>query len=978
MAVGGLDLTGVDVGARPGASPSARYDAFLSYAHEDARVADRLRWGLLRLGRPFWRTSPRLRVFLDKATMSASSALWPSICRALDGSEWFVLLASPASARSRWVGRELKRWLASRSVDRLLVVLVDGTITWDEARGDVDLSRSTAWHPVLAGAFFHEPRITDLRGVGEDDLTMANPAFVDAVADVGATVSRIPKEALHGAEVRERRRSRRALQAAVVVQAVLLVVALVAATVAVRRQHESERSHDLAVARLLAARSDELSLTDPRLASLLATTAWDYAPIPEARAAMLRRATQPLVGVIAPPPGTKYSAATSPDGTRIAMVTTAGFAPGTLTVVDPVTRQPLGSPIRTGLADPRIVAHGPGGLVAMVTPAFTTSGDQMLVVWDTEARRQQASIAIDTSPNVAVSAAVFSSDERTLVFSADAAPEGDGSVVRLVDPVSGDPVGDPISLPDGRHVSDLEISPNGETLAIADDRGGIELRKVRSPGEGGMLVPSRDLGFMENLGQRLAFDPAGSRLVSTGWDGTWLWDLRAPEPEARQVAEAGADDVTFSGGGDQIIGVVGDEVTFWDAVSFDVMGPPLLFDDRSYATTVDVTHDRRHLVSTSGRDGSVRVWDLTRYRRTGSAIVMPGDGDPVEWTFDTISYSPDGTSLATAGPKGVVRVWDLGFPDETGTVLPGQEPVDQAEGVHMAWTPDGETLVASTADGTGIVRWDVTTGEWSPLPAPLTEEKVEDLAISPDGGQLAAIWSDGTLHMWDVGPWTPRPTSLRVGVEELGNIPEQIWFGPDSRTLLALTPRMFPATVAGDAVIGWDLGTGRPGEPLRVGDGHRINQASTSHDGRWLAVVTVSGKVMVWDLAARAKVYEDAPDDIEVPDEIAVRDDGRALAYVAGDVTIRVVATGTGEELARLADGDPVWGTIGGAVDLAFRPRSEMLAVAWRKWTVAMWNVPVPGDLVGELCDTAGPALTEEEWATYVGDGEPRDVCAER
>jgi hypothetical protein len=51
-----------------------------------------------------------MRVFRDKTTLAVTDALWPEIERALDGSEFFLLMASPDAARSEWVDREAAYW----------------------------------------------------------------------------------------------------------------------------------------------------------------------------------------------------------------------------------------------------------------------------------------------------------------------------------------------------------------------------------------------------------------------------------------------------------------------------------------------------------------------------------------------------------------------------------------------------------------------------------------------------------------------------------------------------------------------------------------------------------------------------------------------------------------------------------------------------------------------------------------------------
>ncbi len=75
-------------------------------------------------------------IFRDQTGLAVTPGLWSSIQRALDGSEYFVLLASPEAARSPWVNREIEHWVATKPADRILPVVTDGEWRWDPARGD--------------------------------------------------------------------------------------------------------------------------------------------------------------------------------------------------------------------------------------------------------------------------------------------------------------------------------------------------------------------------------------------------------------------------------------------------------------------------------------------------------------------------------------------------------------------------------------------------------------------------------------------------------------------------------------------------------------------------------------------------------------------------------------------------------------------------------------------------------------------------
>lgn len=102
-------------GSEVATSGSAGYDAFISYSHAaDGQLAPALQTGLQSLGKP-WHRRRALRVFRDKTSLSATPELWPTIEQALAGSRFFVVLASPEAAASRWVDQEVSWW---RSRDR--------------------------------------------------------------------------------------------------------------------------------------------------------------------------------------------------------------------------------------------------------------------------------------------------------------------------------------------------------------------------------------------------------------------------------------------------------------------------------------------------------------------------------------------------------------------------------------------------------------------------------------------------------------------------------------------------------------------------------------------------------------------------------------------------------------------------------------------------------------------------------------------
>ena len=215
------------------------YDGFISYSHAaDGKLAPSLQRGLQRLAKK-WNSRRALRIFRDETGLSTNPQLWSGIESALDESSWFVLLASPAAASSEWVNKEIEHWLATKSVDRVLPVLTDGTWEWDVSSGDFTAD-SSAVPEALRGALHDEPRHLDLRWArDETDLDLRNSRFRGAVADLAAPMHGVAKDELEGEDIRQHRRARRLARAAASIVVLLLVVSIVFGVLAVNQRNQA-------------------------------------------------------------------------------------------------------------------------------------------------------------------------------------------------------------------------------------------------------------------------------------------------------------------------------------------------------------------------------------------------------------------------------------------------------------------------------------------------------------------------------------------------------------------------------------------------------------------------------------------------------------------------------------------------------------------------------------------------------------------
>ena len=225
------------------------YDAFISYSHAaDGVLAPALEHGLERLARPWYRLRA-MAVFRDQSDLALTPHLWSTIVTKLDQSRYLVVLASPESAASAWVNKEVSHWCDTRGTEQLLLVVTGGEIAWDDATNDFTAG-STAVLPALRGRFSEEPLYHDLRWARDTpDLSLHLSRFRGAVALVASTIRGVAPDDLESEDVRLHRRARRLAQTAVTVVVVLALLASAAAIAAVRNAQRADRRAREAIAR---------------------------------------------------------------------------------------------------------------------------------------------------------------------------------------------------------------------------------------------------------------------------------------------------------------------------------------------------------------------------------------------------------------------------------------------------------------------------------------------------------------------------------------------------------------------------------------------------------------------------------------------------------------------------------------------------------------------------------------------------------
>ncbi|RHZ47531.1 hypothetical protein Glove_578g34 [Diversispora epigaea] len=114
----------------------------------------------------------------------------------------------------------------------------------------------------------------------------------------------------------------------------------------------------------------------------------------------------------------------------------------------------------------------------------------------------------------------------------------------------------------------------------------------------------------------------------------------------------------------------------------------------------------------------------------------------------SVSFSPDGTQLATGSGDSTVRIWDINTDTPHYTCSGHNSWV-----LCISWSPDGKSLASGSMDKT-VRLWDPETGK--PIGEPLKGHSQwitclawEPLHLNPKCNRLASSSKDGTIRIWD-------------------------------------------------------------------------------------------------------------------------------------------------------------------------------------------------------------------------------------
>lgn len=511
----------------------------------------------------------------------------------------------------------------------------------------------------------------------------------------------------------------------------------------------------------------------------------------------------------------------------------------------------------------------------------------------------------------------------------------------------------------------------------------------------GLQTLRRVIHGHESYVHHVAVSPDGGRIVSGSSDDTArIWDAATGQQLACLVGhERLVRSAVFSPGGDRVLTASWDGTArVWSAHDGSELSRLAGAGGRGWCAAF--SPDGSYLVfSSDGRaedalnaaHGGMRDEDRVQIieTATGKEVVRFKNTDSRVWSCD---FNADGTQVVGASPTGV-HLWDAQTGRELARWKDGSMPYD------AALNPTAQHVAAALTDGTIVVR-EVSSGrQLHRLEG--HESAVRSVSYSHDGGRIASSSSDGSVRLWDAATGSEIAcmrahegwvTSVAFALDDTrifsaGDHTVRVWDCAPTRELARLAaPTLEPASVSFtedgvilvssrygvrryDASSGSELprspkDVGVPADTLRdaeaakrvleiTGHSDAVKQAAFSPDGKRLASVSADGTLRMWNVASGDEV---AHADVEHANTVTFSADGTMLGVACGassadskeDLPVAVVC-----EAEHLREIIRLYGHQSPVSSVAFDPNGPRVATTSGDRTIRLWDISHARALVG-------------------------------
>lgn len=312
-------------------------------------------------------------------------------------------------------------------------------------------------------------------------------------------------------------------------------------------------------------------------------------------------------------------------------------------------------------------------------------------------------------------------------------------------------------------------------------------------------------------------------------------------------------------------------VSVWNIAT---RSPEIRFGPKTRGVKVGAFFPERMLLSLVGADGGFGVWEVgtgvqlvsrtfeqgevqaLRFSPSGDRLFVGlASGRVMAWNgagdFSIVLANAEEASrlaaseigvIATAGDKETVALWD-----DTGARIGSLHGF--AGRIRTMSFNDSGDLLATSDEGGAVRLWNGARRDWHVPFSAHGGFNLTSVIHSRDGSRFATTAWDGRVLVWDArtleqvaelpSAYTPTGDDRQDVVARITNSSD---FSPDGRTLAV-------ASLDGRVLL-WDIETRSPRVLLKMGDGAKALSVRFDHAGSRLAATSEDGSVWVMDIAS--------------------------------------------------------------------------------------------------------------------------------
>ena len=282
--------------------------------------------------------------------------------------------------------------------------------------------------------------------------------------------------------------------------------------------------------------------------------------------------------------------------------------------------------------------------------------------------------------------------------------------------------------------------------------------------------------------------------------------------------------------------------------------------------------------------------------------------------IDYITFSPDGSLVATASWDSTVRVSKA----DDGSLY---REFKGKSGFHaVAIAPGGKLIAGADSDGE-IKIWDIETGLSSAqLTIAAHKGSINGLAFSPDGSRLVSAGSDNTARIWK----TEDGSAAGVLNSHTGAV-ESVAFSRDGKYLLTAAEDMTVKLFQTDT---WSA-------PRSFSLEAPFNMAALAPDNRHIAVACRDRVVRIID--TESGYIATLKGHLQAVNFVTYSPSGRYLASAGADFVVRLWDADTGKMVKTLN------GATGSLMSVSWSPDGSRIAAASTDGMVNIWRPALDG-----------------------------------